>query len=140
MRPDDYQRFRPDLWLHPSHPNPVQFHDVALLQSELEVRRRRIAQQQQVQLMRRESQRERDGNQNNRIPVDPSSMTSVNPSSAAHLSPGLENNFNSLPWEEILPKRMEHLHHQALQSVREIDEQQQRYIKRKYLAIFGISY
>ena len=128
LRPDDYQRFRPDLWLHPSHPNPVQFHDVALLQSELEVRRRRIAQQQQVQLMRRESQRERDSklmNSHNRLP-DPSSMTPINNNSPGILSPALENNFNSMPWEEILPKRMEHLHHQALQSVREMDEQQQR--------------
>ena len=128
LRPDDYQRFRPDLWLHPSHPNPVQFHDVALLQSELEVRRRRIAQQQQVQLMRRESQRERDAkisNAHNRLP-DPSSMTPANTNSPSMLSPAIENNFNSMPWEEILPKRMEHLHHQALQSVREMDEQQQR--------------
>ena len=129
LRPDDYQRFRPDLWLHPSHPNPVQFHDVALLQTELDVRRRRIAQQQQVQLMRRESQRERDSKinsqQHNRHP-DPASMATINNHSPSGLSPAIENNFNSMPWEEILPKRMEHLHHQALQSVREMDEQQQR--------------
>ena len=129
LRPDDYQRFRPDLWLHPSHPNPVQFHDVALLQSELEVRRRRIAQQQQVQLMRRESQREREAkmssSHNNRHP-DQANMNLAGSNSPAMLSPAIENNFNSMPWEDILPKRMEHLHHQALQSVREMDEHQQR--------------
>ena len=129
LRPDDYQRFRPDLWLHPSHPNPVQFHDVALLQSELEVRRRRIAQQQQVQLMRRESQREREpkmGSSHNIRHPDPSNISGMGSNSPAMLSPAIENNFNSMPWEEILPKRMEHLHHQALQSVREMDEHQQR--------------
>ena len=128
LRPEDYQRFRPDLWLHPSHPNPVQFHDVALLQNELDVRRRRIAQQQQVQLIRRESQRERDSqmaSSHHRLP-ESSKMKQSNNSSSVFVSPALENNFNSLPWEEILPKRMEHLHHQALQSVREMDEQQQR--------------
>ena len=137
LRPDDYQRFRPDLWLHPAHPNPVQFHDVALLQNELEVRRRRIAQQQQVQLMRRESQREREPlrntGSNSHHSADAEQLdiggktasTEIVPRPVA--SPGIENNFNSLPWEEILPKRMEHLHHQALQSVREMDEQQHRY-------------
>ena len=102
---------------------------MALLQSELEVRRRRIAQQQQVQLMRRESQREREGKHSSphsRLP-DPVSIPPGNTNSPSMLSPAIENNFNSMPWEEILPKRMEHLHHQALQSVREMDEQQQRY-------------
>ena len=78
--------------------------------------------------MRRESQREKDSkmtSSHTRLP-DPSNMTPITNNSPVILSPGLENNFNSLPWEEILPKRMEHLHHQALQSVREMDEQQQR--------------
>ena len=78
--------------------------------------------------MRRESQRERESklaSSYNGVP-DHSSMVPIDNNPSAMISPALENNFNSLPWEEILPKRMEHLHHQALQSVRELDEQQQR--------------
>ena len=79
--------------------------------------------------MRRESQREMEAkissSHNNRHP-DPTGMAGVGSNSPAMLSPAIENNFNSMPWEEILPKRMEHLHHQALQSVREMDEHQQR--------------
>ena len=99
LRPEDYHRFHPELWLHSHnvHPNPVPFNDVAVLHNEMEVRKR-----QQTQLQRRESQR---NNQTSGMDF-----------------PGIENNFSSLPWEEILPKRMEHLHHQALQSVRETEE------------------
>ena len=42
MRPEDYRRFKPELWLQDHHnPNPVPFNDIAVLQSELELRRRR---------------------------------------------------------------------------------------------------
>ena len=41
MRPEDYRRFKPELWLQDHNPNPVPFNDLAVLQSELELRRRR---------------------------------------------------------------------------------------------------
>eukprot|EP00094_Tigriopus_californicus_P005376 TCALIF_05183-PA protein Name:"Protein of unknown function" AED:0.00 eAED:0.00 QI:0/1/1/1/1/1/3/72/781 len=49
MRPDDYQRFKPELWLQQRNPNPVPFNDVAMLQSELELRRRREVHRQNSQ-------------------------------------------------------------------------------------------
>ena len=104
LRPEDYHRFHPELWLHShaAHPNPVPFHDVAVLQNELDVRRKK--------LQRRESQKK---NRDMEFPPPPPPG-------------GIENNFSSLPWEEILPKRMEHLHHQALQSVQETEEWRRR--------------
>ena len=96
MKPEDFHRFRPELWMHSHphgvphpHPNPVAFNDVEVLQNEMEIRRKK--------LMRHESQR--------------------GGAKVAPISGAVENNFSSLPWEEILPRRMEHLHHQALQSV-----------------------
>ena len=87
MRPDDYQRFKPEYWL-PNHngptPNPVAFTDLAVLQNELELKRRR-------ELHRQNSQKHRP------IPEQ------------QHHSPNerqVENNFNSLPWEEIIPRRI----------------------------------
>ena len=73
LRPDDYQRFKPEYWLQNHNPNPVAFTDLAVLQSELELRRRR-------ELHRQNS---------HRMHAD-----------------GQENNFNSLPWEEIIPRRI----------------------------------
>ena len=76
LRPDDYQRFKPEYWLQNHNnppPNQVAFTDLAVLQSELELRRRR-------ELHRQNS---------HRMHAD-----------------GQENNFNSLPWEEIIPRRI----------------------------------
>jgi hypothetical protein len=41
LRPEDYRRFKPELWLQDHNPNPVPFSDLAVLHNELELRRRR---------------------------------------------------------------------------------------------------
>ena len=87
MRPDDYQRFKPEYWLqnHNGTPNPVAFTDLAVLQNELELKRRRELHRQNSQKHNaRQQQQENPNHQNQHI----------------------ENNFNSLPWEEIIPRRI----------------------------------
>ena len=74
LRPDDYQRFKPEYWLQNQNPpNPVAFTDLSVIQSELELRRRREIHRQNSHRMHADGQ---------------------------------ENNFNSLPWEEIIPRRI----------------------------------
>ena len=93
MRPEDYQRFKPEFWLnplannnnnnyphHPPHhhgPQPVAFRDLAVLQNELEVRRQR-------EVQRQNSQRTGDGR------------------STHESEHGADSEFQSLPWEEVV--------------------------------------
>ena len=91
MRPDDYQRFKPEYWLQNHNPNPVAFTDLAVLQNELELKRRR-------ELHRQNSQKHRPEN---------GGHVHNHPAGAGHAGhAGQENNFNSLPWEEIIPRRI----------------------------------
>ena len=120
MRPDDYQRFKPEYWLQNHNPNPVAFTDLAVLQSELELRRRR-------ELHRRNSQKATlsavsastameisshslESLKQNLTNVDTiaAAMTIGVTSGKSHISNdnSQENNFNSLPWEEIIPRRI----------------------------------
>ena len=93
MRPDDYQRFKPEYWLqnHNGTPNPVAFTDLAVLQNERELKRRR-------ELHRQNSQKHASRqHQQQESPVAASDR---------HQNQHIENNFNSLPWEEIIPRRI----------------------------------
>lgn len=112
MMAEDFQRFRPELWVHsgrhqpPQHPNPVPFHDVAMLKTEMDLRHQKQQQQQQRQKQRKESlRRPRSG-----AGLD-------NPFNFNNSNNSPKDSFVSMPWEELLPKRIEQLHHQALQSV-----------------------
>ena len=86
MRPEDYQRFKPEFWLNPlannhhlhhHHPQPVAFRDLAVLQNELEVRRQR-------EVQRQNSQRTGDGR------------------STHESEHGADSEFQSLPWEDVV--------------------------------------
>ena len=88
MRPDDYQRFKPELWLHHPHhhpQHPVAFNDIAVLQNELELRRRREVHRQNSQRMLP---------QQNSPPPPPDGS-----------SGGGGDSFKSLPWEDIVLNR-----------------------------------
>ncbi len=79
LRPEDYQRFKPELWVRRGHTpgRPVSFNDPALLRTELELRRRRELQ--------RQSHHQNDGEE----------MVENNDEERA-------SSFASLPWEEIV--------------------------------------
>ena len=100
LRPDDYQRFKPEYWLQNHNPNPVAFTDLAVLQSELELKRRRELHRQNSQKAAQNSQKAAQNSQ------PPSSAKNSRNSSLLSPPDGQENNFNSLPWEEIIPRRV----------------------------------
>ncbi len=86
LRPEDYQRFHPELWVRRGHVpgRPVEFSDPALLQAELELRRRR-REGAAAAARRRGGRAEEDAEE------EEDDVGMVGPES-----------FASLPWEEIV--------------------------------------
>ena len=111
LRPDDYQRFKPEYWLQNHNPNPVAFTDLAVLQSELELKRRRELHRQNSQKAAAAASaavesRQRNSPRNSGNPAGGGGVASAEQQSRNYVGDGQENNFNSLPWEEIIPRRV----------------------------------
>ena len=86
------------------------FTDLAVLQSELELKRRRELHRQNSQkaavAATNAETRQRNSPRNTGNPGASSSGVTGSEQSRNYVGDGQENNFNSLPWEEIIPRRV----------------------------------